>query len=60
MLQAPLHLEDPGKDWPHQGSVTFSNYSTRYRDELDLVVKNINFEIEGGEKVSWVSRDIGT
>ena len=41
----------PEKDWPAEGNVEFNNYSTRYRPELDLVVKGITASIKGGEKV---------
>jgi len=34
----------------------FEQYSTRYRAELDLVVKNISVDIKGGEKVGLVLR----
>ena len=42
--------------WPTTGKVTFKNYSTRYREGLDLVVKNINVTINPGEKVGIVGR----
>jgi len=31
--------------------VTFDNYSTRYRPELDLVLNVVSFDVRGGEKV---------
>ena len=34
----------------------FKNYSTRYREGLDLVVKNINVEFRAGEKIAIVGR----
>ncbi|KAG0232674.1 Canalicular multispecific organic anion transporter 2 [Actinomortierella wolfii] len=43
-------------NWPEKGHLVFSNYSTRYRQGLDLVVKNINFEVQPGEKVGIVGR----
>lgn len=39
------------QDWPQEGMVTFNNYCTRYREGLDLVLKNINCKISKGEKV---------
>ncbi|KAG9326974.1 hypothetical protein KVV02_001924 [Mortierella alpina] len=32
------------ENWPQAGRVEFKNYSTRYREGLDLVIKNISFE----------------
>ena len=42
----------PGKDWPQTGNVEFNGYSTRYREGLDLVLKDISSNISGGQKVS--------
>lgn len=41
----------PASTWPQVGRVEFRNYSLRYREDLDLVLKDINVTIEGGEKV---------
>ena len=38
--------------WPVEGKVQFERYSTRYREGLDLVLKQISCDIRGGEKVS--------
>jgi len=46
----------PEKSWPDKGVVEFKNFSTRYREGLDLVVKDINIHIEGGQKVAIVGR----
>ncbi|KAI1135673.1 P-loop containing nucleoside triphosphate hydrolase protein [Hypoxylon sp. FL0543] len=46
----------PPQNWPAHGSVEFIGYSTRYRKELDPVLKNVTFKIEPREKVGIVGR----
>ncbi|UNI21361.1 ATP-binding cassette glutathione S-conjugate transporter ycf1 [Purpureocillium takamizusanense] len=50
----------PGKRppvaWPAKGEVDFKNYSTRYREGLDLVLKNISLDIKSHEKIGVVGR----
>ena len=46
----------PPTTWPNQGSVEFVNYSTRYRPDFDLVLRNVTFKILPGEKVGVVGR----
>ena len=50
--QAPSIIEEnrPHEDWPHNGSIKFDNYSVRYRHGLDLVLKDISFNVTGSEK----------
>ncbi|XP_053376881.1 multidrug resistance-associated protein 1-like [Mercenaria mercenaria] len=55
--EAPLHTSVvPQKSWPESGNVEISNYSVRYREGLDLVLKNINVNVKPGEKVGIVGR----
>ena len=56
--EAPEVIEShrPPTLWPLQGEITFKNYSTRYRPELDLVLKNINLSVKPHEKVGIVGR----
>lgn len=56
--EAPAIIENsrPPAHWPHDGRVEFNNYSTRYRPELDLVLKNINLSIKPQEKIGIVGR----
>lgn len=56
--EAPAIIEDhrPPAHWPSEGRVEFKNYSTRYRPELDLVLKNINLSIKSKEKIGIVGR----
>ncbi|KAF9919570.1 Multidrug resistance-associated protein 1 [Linnemannia zychae] len=43
-------------NWPSKGQISFKNYSTRYREGLDLVIKNINIDIMPSEKIGIVGR----
>lgn len=59
--EAPLKIEGVDKDlddreWPREGGVEFRNYSTRYRQGMDLVLKKVSFEVLPGEKVGIVGR----
>ncbi|KAJ3985950.1 multidrug resistance-associated ABC transporter [Lentinula detonsa] len=44
------------QNWPTSGAVEFKQYSTRYRLELDLVLKSINLSIKPSEKIGIVGR----
>ncbi|KAF9279758.1 hypothetical protein BGZ68_007716 [Mortierella alpina] len=44
------------KEWPQQGEISFQNYSTRYREGLELVLKKVNVTIKGAERVGIVGR----
>jgi ABC-type multidrug transport system fused ATPase/permease subunit len=44
------------KNWPQAGQIEFRNYSTRYREGLDLVIKNVSFMVQPTEKVGIVGR----
>lgn len=51
-----IHRSRPPISWPAAGAVQFNNYSTRYREGLDLVLKNINLDIKPHEKIGVVGR----
>uniref|UniRef100_A0A8D0EF95 ABC-type glutathione-S-conjugate transporter n=1 Tax=Salvator merianae TaxID=96440 RepID=A0A8D0EF95_SALMN len=57
-IEAPWIIEDkrPPEDWPNHGEVNFINYSVRYRKGLDLVLKDLNLHVKGGEKIGIVGR----
>ncbi|CAF0716991.1 unnamed protein product, partial [Brachionus calyciflorus] len=46
----------PKSDWPKNGNISFNNYSVKYREELDWVLKNLNIKINPGEKIGIVGR----
>ncbi|KAK6342083.1 hypothetical protein TWF730_001562 [Orbilia blumenaviensis] len=46
----------PSVAWPSRGGVQFKNFSTRYREGLELVLKDINLDIKPKEKIGVVGR----
>ena len=52
----PKDEELEKKNWPEQGRIRFENYSVRYRPTTEIVLKNLNFEINGNEKIGVVGR----
>ncbi|KAF9170512.1 hypothetical protein BGX21_008621 [Mortierella sp. AD011] len=44
------------ESWPQHGKIEFQNYSARYREGHDLVLKNINLTIHSGERIGIVGR----
>uniref|UniRef100_UPI00358F56A6 multidrug resistance-associated protein 1-like isoform X1 n=1 Tax=Myxine glutinosa TaxID=7769 RepID=UPI00358F56A6 len=55
--EAPwLESKRPPDGWPSEGHVEFHRFSVRYRQGLDLVLKNLSFNISGGEKIGIVGR----
>ncbi|KAJ1782809.1 Multidrug resistance-associated protein 1, partial [Coemansia sp. RSA 2399] len=48
--------EVPEQDWPHLGKIEFSNFSMKYRQDLEYALKDINITIHPGEKVGIVGR----
>lgn len=47
--------ETPGPDWP-KGELSFDEYSCRYRDDLDPVLREVSCDVHAGEKVGVVGR----
>lgn len=43
-------------NWPEEGKIQFQDFQVRYREGLDLVLRGINFDVKGGEKVGIVGR----
>ncbi|KAI9207232.1 P-loop containing nucleoside triphosphate hydrolase protein [Polychytrium aggregatum] len=56
--EAPYEIPEhqPPASWPRHGAIEFKNYSTRYRPGLDLVLKNLSFNVRPKEKIGIVGR----
>ncbi|KAJ2894451.1 hypothetical protein MKZ38_007530 [Zalerion maritima] len=46
----------PPPGWPAQGAVRLADYSTRYRADLPLVLKNVTLDFKPGERIGVVGR----
>lgn len=46
----------PSSDWPSEGAVEFKDFGLRYRQNLELVLKNVNLDVKSGEKIGIVGR----
>ncbi|KAF0730173.1 hypothetical protein Ae201684P_013302 [Aphanomyces euteiches] len=49
-------MEATPAEWPAQGTISFESYSVRYRDHLDLVLRDVSFVANGGEKIGICGR----
>ncbi|KAK5971311.1 Multi drug resistance-associated protein variant [Trichostrongylus colubriformis] len=56
--EAPWEIPEkkPATGWPWLGGVNFVDYSTRYREGLDLVLRGISADVNEGEKIGIVGR----
>ncbi|KAJ2716007.1 hypothetical protein H4R19_000885 [Coemansia spiralis] len=56
--EAPAVIADhrPDSQWPAQGALEFKDYSVRYREGLDPVLKGLSFSVLPGQKVGIVGR----
>ena len=51
------HPTDPTENqWPLAGNIELSNHEMRYREGLPLVLKGVNLDIKGGERIGIVGR----
>ena len=51
--EAPLDIPDrkPRESWPEKGEVIMKDVVLRYREGLPAVLKNLNLDIRGGERI---------
>ncbi|MCQ2818077.1 MAG: ATP-binding cassette domain-containing protein [archaeon] len=42
--------------WPSEGRIKFENFSVKYREDTEIVLKDINFETGPNEKIGIVGR----
>ena len=54
--QAIIENSRPPGNWPSKGEIEFVKYSTRYRPDLEPVLKDLSFTIQPGERVGIVGR----
>ena len=46
-----LMVDPVNENWPEKGHIHFEHYQTRYREGLDLVLKDINLNFGLQEKI---------
>uniref|UniRef100_A0A914E6G5 Uncharacterized protein n=1 Tax=Acrobeloides nanus TaxID=290746 RepID=A0A914E6G5_9BILA len=56
--EAPWQIDiyKPPYNWPSTGTIVFKDFCLRYREDTDLVLKHLNFTVNGGEKMGIVGR----
>ena len=56
--EAPAIIEENRveENWPSKGAIQFKDYTTRYRENLDPVLKEISADIKPQEKIGIVGR----
>ena len=54
--EPPLHLKEVPESWPQKGEIVFNEVQMRYRDGLPLVLKGLNLNVAGGERIGIVGR----
>uniref|UniRef100_A0A8C2ZTD2 ATP binding cassette subfamily C member 12 n=1 Tax=Cyclopterus lumpus TaxID=8103 RepID=A0A8C2ZTD2_CYCLU len=56
--EAPRQIKEAQvpKDWPKSGTITFQDYTMRYRENTPIVLNGLNFSIRAGEKLGIVGR----
>ncbi|KAJ7110721.1 P-loop containing nucleoside triphosphate hydrolase protein [Mycena crocata] len=42
--------------WPASGNLAFADFSMKYRDDLPFALKNLSFDLQGGQKIGICGR----
>ena len=45
-----------GEDWPSKGAIDFKKCNLRYRKDTELVLKDLTFDVQPGQKIGVVGR----
>ena len=53
---AKKNIDNSLSNWPEKGKIEFINYSAKYRPDTEIVLKNLNFSIQGKEKIGIVGK----
>ena len=48
--------DKPSESWPEEGRIDIDHVSLRYREGLNLAIRNVTMKIESGEKVGVIGR----
>lgn len=51
-----LESDEKLQEWPEKASIEFKSVNARYREGLPLVLRDLSFAIEDGQKVGIVGR----
>ncbi|CAM4943622.1 unnamed protein product [Rotaria socialis] len=51
-----IQSEKPPPYWPIKGNIHITNLSTRYRENLQLILKDLSIDIQSGEKIGIIGR----
>ncbi|CDK25303.1 unnamed protein product [Kuraishia capsulata CBS 1993] len=56
--EAPFKISEktPPPEWPHDGRIQFENVTLCYRQGLPAVLKNLNMDVKGAEKIGICGR----
>jgi ATP-binding cassette subfamily C (CFTR/MRP) protein 4 len=52
----PADKEKTQKGWPDQGKIDVNKVYMKYRPDMDFVLKDLNLEVQAGEKIGCVGR----
>ncbi|KAA6398603.1 MAG: putative ATP-binding cassette sub-family C member Sur, partial [Streblomastix strix] len=54
--RSEINPVDPPKNWPQKGQIEFEKVTFRYRSGLPFVLKDVSFNLNGGEKIGVCGR----